>query len=182
MTGEGSVYSFKAMRFMGSDTYCHCGDAADTETFYATGQLHAATVPCNRECEGEGFTNSQRGGTKLPYEIMSDYRSEMLRGCAQNGPDWKPVCSDPAKCKDDPNSIYLGQKGNIAEKDTWLDTCHMGWSETCKSGMPYGLVQHVDDFRQKQMCFYIGESNADGMCVLQRMTTPTHDWRGGVSP
>ena len=122
------------------------------------------------------------GGTKLPYEIMSDYRSEMLRGCAQNGPDWKPVCSDPAKCKDDPNSIYLGQKGNIAEKDTWLDTCHMGWSETCKSGMPYGLVQHVDDFRQKQMCFYIGESNADGMCVLQRMTTPTHDWRGVYHP
>ena len=46
----------------------------------------------------------------------NDYTGSSIRGCAQNGAGWKPVCDHRNYCKTDSKSIYIGQSHHLVNR------------------------------------------------------------------
>ena len=63
-----------------------------------------------------------------------DYSLSSIRGCKQNGAGWKPVCEHGSWCKNDKQSIYLGQKGELSSGSSWST-----------SNVPRGLKERKKD-------------------------------------
>jgi hypothetical protein len=92
------------------------------------------------------------------------YGATSVKGCAQNGRGWKPVCDHPSYCRNDRKSIYLGQQHHMAYGGHWH-----------KNYMPRGLFVYKRAFRQDGMCYYTGNHGGKHRDLCARHNS--HWWR-----
>ena len=81
---------------------------------------------------------------KVPADSMLGKYSELMPYlCAKEG--MKPVCNDPAACKSDPASLYIGQTGKLTSAA----------GRSAKGGAPKGLAKASKHFAAT--CGYSGK-------------------------
>ena len=81
---------------------------------------------------------------KVPADSMLGKYSELMPYlCAKEG--MKPVCNDPAACKSDPASLYIGQTGKLTSAA----------GRSAKGGAPKGLANASKHFAAT--CGYSGK-------------------------
>ena len=89
------------------------------------------------------------------------YSAQMIRSCNVLG--MKPVCEHPSYCRNDKNSLYLGQQHHISYPPHRKNTNYM----------PAGFQQIQDRFNG--LCVYA--NNAAGARGLCNIPINTHSWR-----
>ena len=97
----------------------------------------------------------------------ADYGRIMRKGCAKYGKGWKRVCVD-STCRGDPSSIHLGQSDNkiIPAESTWK-THDYDFSDWGYPSWPYGIDKYINEFTDKDMCYYRGSHWKTAWCGRQ---------------
>jgi hypothetical protein len=72
----------------------------------------------------------------------NDYSQSSIRGCRTIGSGWKPVCDHPSYCRNDSNSIYLGNTAHLSNGGHWNNNY-----------LPGRLLSYKNAFRQDHMCY-----------------------------